>query len=111
MCSLRQAPLSAYGTFVVIVTSIALGCSHKGKQSSTTSAPAVTGSNLSSTGSGRSILTGQCTACHAQPSIGSYSASQWTQSIIPSMSAKAGLTSDQTQALQNYVLSVLNGSS
>ncbi|MBL8825702.1 MAG: cytochrome c [Planctomycetaceae bacterium] len=85
------------------------GCAHK-SQSADTAVP-LTGSNLSSVDAGRSIYTGQCTACHAAESVTNYTADEWTNRIIPSMARKAGLSSDEKQAVTDYVLSVLNASS
>lgn len=86
------------------------GCAHK---SSTAAAPAtpLTGSNLSSVDAGRAIYTGQCTACHSAETVTNYTADEWTNRIIPSMARKAGLSSDEKQAVTDYVLSVLNASS
>lgn len=89
------------------------GCAHKAATS--TAAPVIsapiTGSNLSGADLGRSIYSGKCASCHSAPSISSYTIDQWTGSIIPSMSAKAGLTSTETQALTTYITSVKNNSS
>lgn len=85
------------------------GCSHGGKKSAASSTPAVTGSNLTSSGTGRSIYSGKCTTCHSAKTITNYSAAQW-QAIIPSMAKNAGLSSAETSALTDYVNSVLNNS-
>lgn len=90
----------------------AAGCSHHKANTSSVTAPAVplTGSNLSSADAGRYVFTSSCSDCHAAPSISKYSANQWNSSIIPSMSAKAGLNSTEKQQLTDYVTSVLNAS-
>jgi cytochrome c5 len=96
--------------FLLLIVVASNGCSHGGKKSATSSTPAVTGSNLTSTGTGRSIYTGKCTTCHSAKTITNYTAAQW-QAIIPSMAKNAGLSSAETSALSDYVNSVLNNSS
>lgn len=103
--------ISIGAMLVVAATSLCAGCSHGKKQAATASTPSVTGSNLSSSGNGRSILSGKCAACHGSPQVSSYTLAQWTGSIIPSMAPKAGLSSADTQALIDYVNSVLKNSS
>ena len=98
-------------TIAVVIAMLCTGCSHGSKSSPTASTSSITGSNLNSSGNGRSILSGKCAACHTAPQVSSYSQSQWTNSIIPSMAPKAGLSSSDTQTLTDYVISVLNNRS
>jgi hypothetical protein len=103
---------SQYTVLAVVVAHIFLGgCAHSKGSSSTSSTPSVTGSNVSSADAGRSIFSNSCNDCHTLPTISNYSSSDWTQSIIPSMSSKAGLSSTERQELTDYVLSVLGASS
>ena len=109
MSDLYLRPRIACAVALLALTTWACGCAHK-KSSSAPKTTAITGSNLNSSGNGRSVFTSNCAQCHALPSIGNYSLSQWTNSIIPSMASKAGLSSSDKSDLQNYITSVINGS-
>jgi len=55
---------------------------------------------------GRAIYVGACTSCHQPKPIRDIAIDQWKEKIIPRMSAKAKLTPEQSQSLEEYVMAV-----
>ncbi|MCE9605514.1 MAG: hypothetical protein K8U03_11520 [Planctomycetia bacterium] len=91
--------------WLAIVIALLCGCHHNTK---TTTASSTTGSNLRPVDSGRAIYTSTCTHCHSAKTISNYSLSDWTNTILPDMAGRAGLSTTQSQDVLAYVQSVLN---
>ncbi len=89
---------------------LCFGCAHHKNSTSSPSVP-LTGSNLGSANNGRAVFTSRCNACHALPTISNYTSNEWSNSLLPSMTAKAGLSSSDTSDLAAYIASVLAASS
>lgn len=88
---------------LVVVVSM-VGCQHNKKK---TTPAATTGANLSPVDNGRAIYTSTCTHCHAAKTVSNYSLADWTNTILPDMASRAGLSSAQEQDVLAYVQSVL----
>jgi mono/diheme cytochrome c family protein len=101
-------------TFYLIAVALAAGMIITGCQSTNSpSAPPVTAAmTQSSTGqqtdmasltAGRALFVGRCARCHALPAVGRHTAQQWP-GIVAQMSKRAGLQSDERQAVLSYIL-------
>ena len=55
---------------------------------------------------GRAIYVGNCVSCHKPKPIQDFAIDNWKDKIIPGMSVKAKLTSEQTQSLSDYIMAV-----
>ncbi|GDY13886.1 hypothetical protein LBMAG53_27640 [Planctomycetota bacterium] len=53
---------------------------------------------------GRTVMVGNCKACHGLPAIASEPAEEWEQEILPEMAAKAKLSETDKAALVRFVL-------
>lgn len=68
---------------------------------------AVDPSQISYLSQGRHIFVTKCTKCHAAMPIRNFAAADWTDDILPTMSKKAKLTVEETEALTEYIVAVV----
>lgn len=55
---------------------------------------------------GRTVMVGNCKACHGLPAIASEPTEEWEKDILPEMSVKAKLSESDKAALARFVLGV-----
>lgn len=55
---------------------------------------------------GRTVMVGNCKACHGLPAIPSESADEWEKDILPEMTVKAKLSESDKAALVRFILGV-----
>lgn len=104
--SASNASLARSGLLaLLLIAASTAGCHHNTKK---TTASSTTGANLSPVDSGRAIYTSTCTHCHAAKTVSDYSLVDWTNTILPDMASRAGLSSTQKQDVLAYVQSVLS---
>lgn len=70
-------------------------------------APAMASRNNAQLSQGRDIYVTRCAKCHSVEPVTKYSRAKWEEDIIPEMAEETNLTASEADAVEAYVLAVL----